>query len=415
VILLANSILRGIRAPGIYACTEILQNYDFGFTKRGFIGEIISVLNVPWLYHYGFCFWLSVILLSINIMLLIDLVGNLCAIPDAGPRVGALVFASSLAVVVLAHTIGYGEQIALAVTLLSLRIQGFFARSLFTAILFPVCILIHETSLAIFFPVILFRFLIDIEALSERAKVLALSVVIACVLVALVSVSHAHLDQARAAVLYQELQARADYPLRKYNVRAITTTYWDIMMVNLGVFWRQQAFRGLILESLAVTLPTTLYFVTRSVKALSLRRRLVRWVAIIASLAPLSLHFVAWDTQRWATLATTTSFLVFAIVELDRRQVLSGSRDISERPLTLPVLLVAMNMGSTIPLFDGYIVQSFPYQEHIHDIAMMLRGEAPFPPPPALCEESGCVTTVTLLTGSRSAVAWKDLKDKPWP
>ena len=48
------SILRGIRFPNIWSYSHFLFNYDFGFTKRGLIGEIISQVNNPYLISYEF-------------------------------------------------------------------------------------------------------------------------------------------------------------------------------------------------------------------------------------------------------------------------------------------------------------------------------------------------------------------------
>jgi hypothetical protein len=39
----------------------------------------------------------------------------------------------------------------------------------------------------------------------------------------------------------------------------------------------------------------------------------------------------------------------------------------------LPAILVAMNLGSSIALFDGYIVQNLPYEEHIDDVMQILK------------------------------------------
>ena len=55
--LLTNSLIRGMRAPNMWACTQMLLNYDLGLVRRGLQGAILSTLNVPNLYSYDFCFW----------------------------------------------------------------------------------------------------------------------------------------------------------------------------------------------------------------------------------------------------------------------------------------------------------------------------------------------------------------------
>jgi hypothetical protein len=33
-----------------------------------------------------------------------------------------------------------------------------------------------------------------------------------------------------------------------------------------------------------------------------------------------------------------------------------------------------LNLGSAVPLFDRYVVQDFPYHDHLKDVLEILRG-----------------------------------------
>ena len=389
VVLLANSILRGIRAPGRWAYTELLFNYDFGFSKRALQGAILSIIGTPSLYHYSFCFWYDLTILFINVGLLTALLRDLCNVGESMPRLVALVFSSSLAVVVLAHTIGYGDQIALLVTLLTLRTREFYARSMLVALLFPACLLIHETEFVLFFPVILFRFLVDIGDGRDRAKLISLCTIIVCALATLVSLTYSKMSVTDAAQMYHAIQSKADYPLREDELFMITSTFGDNLRVQLKV-WRDPDAIRFFLYCFVVTFPTTLYLLRETLTTLSATRarRFLRLAAVAASLSPLSMYAIGVDANRWTTLATTTSFLVFSIVVLHSKV----SQSTPASPLVVPAFLIAMNLGSTIELFDGYVVQNFPYEEHLDDLSKVISGSAPFPPRPELCVESGCVT-----------------------
>jgi|GEM_PF-1937832 len=406
--LLLNSVLRGIRAPSRYVYTEMLQNYSFGFCKRGLVGTLIAALDIHALYHYSFCFFFCLVLLFFNIAILSDLVRRLCAAPLLTSRFAALIFSSSLAIVVLTHAAGYGDHIGLLVTLLAWRIRGFYVRSVCVATLFTLSILAHETNFVLFFPIILFRFLLDMPVTGSKLAILG--VACACVVAALIGVSFAHLSVPSAKALYQSLQHEADYPLRKDEIFAITATFSDFLK-SQSTSWNDPTFVQLFLNSLIVSIPTTVFLLKGALLALSEAGRspLVRTAAALAVLSPLSLHLVAYDCQRWTTAMMINAFLLFATVTLQRRPPTNHEGPMTWRAPLIAVSLIALNLSSTLPLFDGYIVQNFPYNEHLNDFIRMIKGDSRFPPPPALCEESGCLTVTEQLGASKSAVSKGEL------
>jgi hypothetical protein len=393
IALLSNSILRGIRAPGRWAYTELLFNYDFGFSKRALQGAVLSFIGVPSLYGYKFCFWYDLTILLVNVVLLAALLKKICEVGNESFRSAALVFSSSLAIVMLAHTIGYGDQIALLVTLVALRIESFAVRSVFAALLFPVCLLIHETEFVLFFPVILFRFMSDLNGDRTCFRLISLSVVIASALLMFGFLSHTQLSTTSAAAMYRSIQAKADYQLRQDELFMLTSTFSNNFAVQLKA-WRDPDFLRFFLYSFIVTFPTTSYLLRETLVALRGRPhgKFLRLPAVVASLAPLSMYAIGLDANRWTTLATMASFLVFSVVIPN-----TEGEIIPVRPTVLPALLVAMNLGSSIYLFDGYVVQAFPYEEHLDDLGKVIFGSAPFPPRPEQCVESGCDTSFTFV------------------
>lgn len=409
--LMCNSILRGIRAPGRYVYTELLQNYSFGFCKRGLLGTVIAEMNVPFLYHYSFCVLFCFTIFFINIVLLADTMRRLCAANGMAPRLATLVFASSLSIVVLSHTIGYGDHVGLLVTLIAWRTRSFYARSLLVAALFSIVILIHETNFVLFFPVIIFRFALDLPINSQ--KFAALTVAVLCVLATVIAVSQAHLPMPMAKALYQSLQPMSDFPLRQDEASVLSSTFYENERMVLK-FWNLSTLRDYLWNSWIVALPTTLFLMRHTYSAFSDNRfrRLMRAGALFAILAPLSLHFVAFDIERWTTLTTVNAFIVFASVTLQRPEAMRQPDHTPLSGVAVPLSLIALNLSSTIPLFDGYIVQNFPYVEHVNDVVKIIRGDLPFPPPPALCEESGCLTVVETISPPQSGVSKRELRLK---
>lgn len=370
LVLLANSVLRGIRMPGYWAATHLLFNYQFGFSKRGLLGNLIVYLHSPFFYSYRFCVVESAIFLAANLVLLAMLIRRLVG---AGAHAVVLVYVSSAAIVFLAHTIGYFEQITLLVTLLALRIESFYARAAFVATFFAATLFIHETGFLLFFPVLCFSFMIELLEQPDRRKALTLGALALGVTAETVLLGQAHLSHAAVGAMQQTLQAHADFPLRDDAFVLLERSLGDNLRLMLK-YWTNPLWLFILLLSSLTILPTTLYILYRTWRLLD-GRPAAQWAAVAASLAPLSLHALGMDLHRWNTLATTTSFLVLAIVTQRRRTVpaatpIPGSIAL----LSLPGLLIMLNLGSAVPLFDDYVVQDFPYHDHLKDVYEILRG-----------------------------------------
>src|SRR5581483_7739080 len=232
LLLLANSVLRGVRAPGRFPYTHLLFNYQFGFSKRALLGTIISTLNITALYHYSFFFWFSV---SIFSGILVLLVHQIVALRKADVTQGkyiALVFSSSMAIVFMAHTMGYLEQVSLLLTLWLIGIRGFYLRILLTLVLFPISLLIHESGFLLFFPALLFRFFADLAVLSEWRSRMALGATVAVVVATVLILSQARLSDAAATAMYHAVQAKADYPLRRDAFIMTVVGSYDSLVIH---------------------------------------------------------------------------------------------------------------------------------------------------------------------------------------
>jgi hypothetical protein len=386
VALLLNSILRGIRTPGGWAATSLLINYDFGFSRRALLGAIISWLHAPILYTYVFAFWFSVVIFAANVCALLRLLMRVFAVGSTDAKLSALVFTSSFGVVLLAHCIGYSEQIPLLVTLIALQIDGFYARASFVAALFPACLLIHETALPMFLPVICFRFLADLADQSDQRKVYTACALFIFLATLGLTIGMFRLSKPLALDMYHSLQSKADFPLRPDEFVWLMRSSLDSMRLALRFYTDNAYFRRLLIYSLIVTLPSTLYLLARSMKLLRARGypAVMCWLAGLSSTSPLLLDVVGvGDTARYNSMGTTVSFLVFSTTLLYFRP------RINREPATeaqfawlIPAMLVMLNLGSTIRLFDYYVVQGFPYEQHVDDVTKMLTGQQAFPPRP---------------------------------
>ncbi len=377
--LLLLAVLRGIRYPNTWSYTHYLFNYDLGFVKRGLMGEVMSQLGSPYLLTYEFFVIFSLLLLAANMILLGVLIHDMATRRNPVLIGGALLFASSLAVVFLAHTIGYLEHIGLLVTLIALRIRDFPKKLIFLCLTFPIALLVHEGVLILLFP-INFMALLSHGPGEVRAKKVAWLGAFSLLMVALVfTISEYTLEEAEAEQMYVTLQADLDFPLRR---DAFNVLHRDAQENFQRTLQRWSAERLLELrQSVLVTAPTILLLVYLLV--LTMQHAAVplylRVLAVLAALSPLVMYGWGWDMHRWNTFAITTSFLMLYVVG-------TGNKLPSKLPAAIYLLLVfliLLNCMSTITLFDGYYVKQFPFMEHQNYILNLLRGieTCPHAPP----------------------------------
>lgn len=376
--LLLLAVLRGIRYPNTWSYTHYLFNYDLGFVKRGLVGEVMSHLGSPYFLTYEFFVIFSLLLLTTNMVLLGLLIHDMATRRNPVLIGGALLFASSLAVVFLAHTLGYLEHIGLLVTLIALRIRDFPKKLIFLSLTFPIALLVHEGVLILLFP-INFMALLSPGPGELWAKKIAGLGAFSLIMVALVfTISEYTLEEAEAEQMYVQLQADRDFPLRR---DAFNVLHRDAQENFQRTLQRWSPERLLELrQSVLVTAPTILllvYLLVLTMKHAAVPLYL-RVLAVLAALSPLMMYGWGWDMHRWNTFAISTSFLMLYVVG-------TGNKLPSRLPAAIYLLLVfliLLNCMSTITLFDGYYVKQFPFMEHQNYILNLLRGIETFPHAP---------------------------------
>jgi hypothetical protein len=380
------SVLRGLRSPNLWSATQFLFNYDFGFSKRGLVGTLLARMDLPVLYSYEFFFWSSFALFGANLVLLVCLCAQAVRRHHWPLGCAVVVYFSGMGVVFLAHTVGYVDHLGLFVALVALGIRAFWPRLAFVALFFSLALLIHEGGFLIFGPFLALALWLQIPTGGpgiKRRSLLALVVVISA---EALLVGSATLSQPAAEDMYTSLQGHADYPLRRDAFDVLTRSLFTNMAITASK-WHEPFFVSATATSVPVVLPSIAFMLWLTHSALRAERRrgpaLVIF-AYVASLSPLVMHLFGWDGVRWNTLAVTTSFLVLLAVVTATSSPASGdvpTSPISRSPWLFPAcaFLVLFNLGTSVTLFDGFDVQSFPFGNHVSYLRDLWSGHASFP------------------------------------
>ena len=376
--ILGLTILRGIRFPNIWSYSHFLFNYEFGLVKRGLIGEIIKHFNSTWLSSYDFFVIVSALILIANIVLLSLLIRDLLNSKNLVLIGCSIIFVSSLAVVFLSHSIGYFDHIGLLITLVAIRINGFSKKVLFLLPSLTFALLVHEAIAIIFFPIIFMSLLFDVQAENRKHQFIWLVLFSTLVVSFTWLVSNSTIEKLEAREMYSNLQAQTGYALRKDAFDVLHRRGKDNLII-MNKKWLQaeqlHQFRDSLLAILPVLL-TLMYLMVYMLRKSNTKVYLVI-LAVLASLSPQLLHVFGWDMHRWNTLTITTSFLMLYVVYRSKNRRLLTELPNGIYPIF--ILVTFLNGISTIKLFDGYSIKSFPFTEHQTYIVNVITGKENWP------------------------------------
>ncbi|WEJ72391.1 hypothetical protein [Pseudomonas sp. PSE14] len=379
----ALCVMRGLRFPNLWTYTHFLFDYEFGFSRRALWGGFLSQFASPTLRSYGFFSALSFALLLANLALLADNLRRLVAFGDSLLTGCALVFASSMAVVMLAHTIGYNEQVGLLVALLTLRMPAFWPRLVFAWAGLTIALLLHEATLVLFFPCITFALALAMPREKPWVEYPALGVFCLYGVALALFLSRFILDAAQIEAMRIHLASLSQLPLRPDAIEVLGRTSFAQMKVMAAVWTSGIGWYLEYLKSLLVTWPVGVVLIVAAVVLLRRHGLGLPWklMAVGACVSPLLLLTVAYDIHRFNAQAVTAAFLVLSACAGRLEQVDAPSG----RWLGLPlwcVFLLFLNGMSSIYLFEDYQVRSFPFADVLKYLQDLASGLQPFPPIP---------------------------------
>jgi len=365
------SVLRGIRLPNRYATAHFYFNYSQGFVKRGLVGEIINLIDAPFMYRYSFICLASFGLLALNIWLLWRVVQDFLDREDVALSCFALCFNASLALVFLSHSVGYFDHVGLAVALTTVRLRSVRAKMIFLIPAGAVAILIHEGTFLLFMPV---AYLSVLMATGEREwsrdRTLVAGIVLFHSTLTFVMGHFAVLSGAALARMREALSYRVAFPL-------VAETF-DDALGKKAALREIHDWRALVanFDSVCTVLPSLITFIAFTLRMLNRAPWYLIGAAFLASVSPLAMHALAADMPRWDTIALTTSFLsAYLAYCWLRRSTDDRMTGWWNGPVYVPLLvaLIALNGSSMTVLFDGEHVKQFPFFEHRHHLVECLR------------------------------------------
>ena len=382
LLVLVFTALRGARFPSLWTYSHYLFNYEFGFVKRGLIGEIVRLIDSDFIRSYDFFYIFSSTILLIDLMLIAIVLKRLFHKGDIALIGIGFCYASSVAVVFLVHTIGYFDHIGLMIVLIMILLRSVKQKLVIGIISLPVLLLIHEALIVIFGP------LIAMIILLETNKKNKIQFVLMFVYLLFVGVSTLIVSDSTISVSNSELM---QYQIENKTKIRLESEAFDVLHKSISnnknmmlTYWKFGESYRLLLYSIVVTLPFLMIVILflrlnfSIIKYQNLRKKVV----VYCSLSPLLLLLVAYDVFRWFTMSLTLAFLIvfFVTTSQERKTVEAGQ----SRLILLVIIVFFLNGITSIYLFGNSTLIGYPYFKHIRYLLEIISGSNKIPIEPTL-------------------------------
>ena len=279
------------------------------------------------------------------------------------------IFVSSFAITYLVHMVGFLDIILILILLGTLLYQGKYKYFGYCAGII-ISLLVHEMYLIAFFPVLLFNIVFDqirLGTLSRKNLIPLFGLMLLAVLFSLRLAALKPLTGELHLQLYSLYSAKADFNVREDAIEVLNRSFTDNIAEMTKHFF---AFKWYLkhLGAMFGFLWVSVLFLTLSINRIQthFQSRWLCWMAAIASLSPLLLNFLGYDLFRWYALSVFNSFIVYA---LTTKLPLKKPSLISDRITQTSIFaLVAINLSTSVGLFDDVKINSFPYIDELKTI-----------------------------------------------
>jgi len=389
-LLFGLAVLKGLRMPNLWAATHMTFNYSQGFIRRGLFGQVLRIFGENRIYHYRLLALCAAILFLLAAIALFRLIRRMLATDrgDYGLQAATLVLGASPGIVFLTHETGYLDYVGLAIVptfiLWASRSRRRFLIFYVAIAASVVLVLIHESMVVMFFPTMLFTMICHVAihgaGLARRTRILLVAHVVLATITALAATLIVGNLGSRSPELLRALQdsvaRHADFPLRGDAFDAIRRSWRENLLVVIPRHFSNPDNRNYLITGLVASLPGLGFLGTYGLR---LARRLdttkgMRWVLcsafLMATVAPLFLNFVGWDSARWNAMAFMASFFCLGSVRLYFHSPSPPDeprRMRVDEPWMLTFAAVAVMTGLcssyTGFLFDGNLVRWFPFKD----------------------------------------------------
>ncbi len=369
-----HGVLAALRWPMLWATSQMVLDYHFGFGKRGLVGTVLGWVAPP-PYHYVTLARIGFIAFGIWLALL-TAAGWRTVRADPGMAAAAMFLFLSAGFASLVCDAGYLEHFGLVLALLCLLLPAGLAWLPLRAALAIVAVLAHEANFLMFVPLIAFDAWFAAGApFAWRGLTAGAGVLLpAGAATFYLGNIRTACDHARAMAYFQS-KVR-DFPIRQDSVDTLCRDgAWNLHF--LQSVWHSGVWSVYMGLALVVVLPSTIFDLC-VIARMARGRVVVILAAVSATISPLALLLLGADLVRFVTLMQVNSALI--LLSLSRRAGLppGGALPAALRNPVWLGALAAYEIGTALVLTDASPMMKFPFVPLVQRLLDVLRGNASF-------------------------------------
>ena len=371
LVVLALSVLKGLRMPNRWSVTQYLFGYDFGFIPRGLFGETLSLTLGSWTRKYVVLAAIAFVVAGALIWLIARLAARLPEVTDRGAV--TLVALASPAITMMAHLAGYLEQLGylwvLALILLRRRWALQLAAAIGGAIVLP---FVHEASILWVGALTMLAVVVSpagAPSVATRMRAMALLAIVWVLSTGLVAVLARQTTTERVNALRTDRTASFDIRPRQDAFSPLSGSLsrsheemrrrWHEPATQLDMVWSITTFGPATILLALIAIRRARTFADRGTKEVAII------LTIFSLAAPLLLHLVAWDLHRWNALVALNAGMAALLMLGTRPETVPIAAAAKPVGLVAALVVAFWSIASDPVLFDGYGAAHPPFAWHV--------------------------------------------------
>ena len=388
VVLGTIAVLRGCDRPNTWIITQAQITYSQGFVKRALFGELLT--RPLHLYTSGRYTVISYLFMAVALVLLILFTQRSGVRQRLGNGEVAALFFSSYTLTYFVSDVGYFDALLLILTVPLLLIRSPTIRFLVALPFSALALLLHEMFLIAFLPIVLFSFLLTYQTEEthqgkRRTVVFGAALTFVDLAITFLIALQPTLSATKVAALEASVRTQARFPVRHDFFVVLNRSFADNLHLMVTSFYSDPDWWISQVASIFFFAPLVLllWLAIRRILAVAGfgHTRLLRWSAAAASLAPLSLHLMGFDSVRWNCLVGLSTYLVLLTL---CRHLPGPAVPPTNGFRNACVLAIALALSSSGSLIAGHLY-SYPFvndQGFFYGIRALFHGKDATPKAP---------------------------------
>ncbi|MBF0474505.1 MAG: hypothetical protein HQK59_01530 [Deltaproteobacteria bacterium] len=386
---LSLSILKGLRAPNLWAANHYVLNYSEGLIRRGLFGTIGLMLFGDVFYKYRTLFVIAFGIMALWLIYLL-LQSYKVSAKNSPFQMCILVFFASPAMVFFVHEVGFFDQFGFLVTIGFIFHCRTLKHNLLAVIIGlsgSLLAFVHEGLVFIYLPVMLLALVCqgysDETAAppSRRYKILLLISCLPAIISLILLAGKGPISSSQLERLVAQIGPHIDFGIRLDIFHILQRSGGNDLLLMLHSWTRASSWVELLVDLLILSPSLTFLIYYGIIFVNSIKKKInkpaIKIAFIISSLSPLSLNLLGWDTHRWDALVVVTTYSSLLVLLTYFEAQLTPEQ--TTRIVFLAIPVIFLGLSSEYFLCDDDHFKLYPFLDHLYYLSDVLGGRIKFP------------------------------------